>query len=91
MTEQAEAAPSALPRWYDPAVPLVACVDGPRAGAWYQQSWLDAGWLDGYTPTGANPVPHRLDSRITATPVAWTTPTPPPPPPPKRRRRRPRR
>lgn len=64
-----------LPNWYDPKRPMVACVDGPRAGAWYFQTWLDAGWLEGYVPTGANPVPHRLDARMVAQPIAWTGPT----------------
>lgn len=70
MTDQD--ATGSLPNWYDPKDPLVVCMNGPRAGAWYTQSWLDAGWLDGYTPTGANPVPHRLDSRVLGIPLAWT-------------------
>lgn len=72
MTTAPEPTDSPLPRWYDPNVPLVACIDGPRSGAWYERSWLEAGWLDGYAPTGANPIPHRLDSRVTAEPLAWT-------------------
>ena len=70
--EPTETAPGALPRWYDPARPLVVCLDGPRGGAWYFADWLDAGWLDGYVHTGANPVPHRLDSRVMGQPLMWS-------------------
>jgi hypothetical protein len=63
-----------LPVWYDPQRPLVVMVDGPRAGAWYYaDEWAQSG-ITGYAPTGANPVPHRLDSRVTATPMGWTPP-----------------
>lgn len=68
--EPTETAPGALPRWYDPRRPLVACVDGPRSGAWYYADAFDAQEA-GYRPSGANPIPHRLDPRVTAQPLIW--------------------
>lgn len=69
MTE--EPPEGALPSWYDPERPLVTMVDGPRAGAWYYADWWAQTGDADYVPTGANPVPHRLDSRVMAAPLGW--------------------
>lgn len=60
------------PNWYEPSRPLLTFIDGPRAGSWAYVDWWAQSERSGeasYEPVpDGEPVPHRLDARITAAP-----------------------